>query len=345
MDEPIPYDVSVVVSTFNRASSLARALDALLAQSGEVRYEVIVVDNNSSDATRHIVTSRLGSSPNLRYLFEGRQGLPYARNAGVLAASAPIIAFTDDDVHVGPDWVLRIKQAFDAHPDVDMLGSRVVPHWPSSVPSWITRKQLGPFALGERGDAPIRVSAENAAPCLVGANFAMRRAVFERIGLFDPAFVKSQDREIQLRLWRAGGIGLYLPTFAIAVDIPAERLTREYFRKWYTTYGVYHSRMRLLESIDREGRLIDPKTNRAPIFGVPGFLYRELLFSIARGLAELVRLNPDAAFYWENRSRYLLSYVGQRRREYLKTRRNQAIIGKLRQFVTVCRTGQRRSVA
>jgi glycosyltransferase involved in cell wall biosynthesis len=312
MASPPSPDVSVVLSTFNRAAVLAPALDALLEQSGCVLFETVVVDNNSTDATRDIVRARLGRSPRLRYVFEPRQGLPHARNAGIRAALAPIVAFTDDDVRVGPTWVATIKRVFDENPDVDAIGGRVVPTWPGPLPPWFTARQLGPFALGERGDAPIRVDAGNAALCLVGANFAFRRDVFDRIGLFDPDYVKSQDREIQLRLWRAGGVGMYVPEMAISVDVPPERLTKRYFRWWYATYGVYHARMGLIESMDREGRLT---AYAGPtLFGTPYFIYRELAASARRWLAGLLRGDETQAFYWENRVRYLLSYVRERRR-------------------------------
>jgi GT2 family glycosyltransferase len=304
--------ISVVISTYNRCGQLAGALDALCTQRGGTDYEVIVVDNNSSDETRAVVQSRLSRYPHLRYIFEPQQGLPHARNAGILAATAPIVAFTDDDVEVGPDWVATVSRIFETHPDVDMIGGRVRPVWPASVPPWITSTQLGPFALGERGDSEIRVSAENAAPCLVGANFAFRARVFDRVGLFDPSYTKSQDREIQLRLWRAGGVGLYSPDLAITVQIPQERLTKKYFRYWYTTYGIYHSRMRLLDTLDHAGRLREP--NGASIFGAPGFLYRELAMSVRRWAASLLRQDTSAAFQWENRVRYLASYLRERYR-------------------------------
>jgi glycosyltransferase involved in cell wall biosynthesis len=307
-----PCEISVVISTYNRAGRLGRALDALLAQTGGVAYEVLVVDNNSTDETKEVTTSRLNRSGRLKYIFEPRQGLPYARNTGIVASTASLVAFTDDDVEVGTDWVATIKRTFDEHPDVDMIGGRVRPIWPETVPDWITRRQLGPLALGERGDTPIRVSAANAAPCLVGANFAFRRSVFERVGLFDTSYIKSQDREIQLRLWRAGGVGLYVPDLVINVDVPLDRLTKQYFRYWYTTYGVYHSRMRLLDVLDRDGRLAEPRGRQ--ILGAPAFLYRELLQSAGQWLANTVRRNHGEAFYWENRCRYLFSYLRERRR-------------------------------
>jgi cellulose synthase/poly-beta-1,6-N-acetylglucosamine synthase-like glycosyltransferase len=194
----------------------------------------------------------------------------------------------------------------------------VKPVWPPILPSWLTRRQLGPFALGERGAEPMRVGAHNAAPCLVGANLAFRRQVFARIGLFDPAYTKSQDREIQLRLWRAGGVGLYSPDIAISVAVPPERLTKKYFRYWYRTYGLYHSRMRLLDVIDREGRLTEPPARR--LLGVPGFVYRAAMRSILGWLRAAVILDSDTAFYYENRFRYFFHYIRERYRERVQPR-------------------------
>jgi GT2 family glycosyltransferase len=311
--------ISVIVTTYNRSRILPKALDALLVQVVDVPYEVIVVDNNSTDVTKDVISSRLPVAGHLRYVFEARQGIPYARNTGILSSSAPILAFTDDDVEVKPDWVATIKRLFDEHPDVDMIGGRVRPIWPpGALPRWLTRRQFGPFALGERGDEPLLVSAENAAPCLVGANFAFRRTVVDRVGMFDTTYIRSQDRELQLRLWRAGGKGLYAPEMAIAVDIPEQRLTKAYFRYWYTTYGRYHSRMRLLDVLDQQGRLHEPSGRQ--LFGVPIFLYRGLLLNLSNWMASLLRIDTTGAFYWENRFRYHLAYIVER----LRSRRTAA---------------------
>jgi glucosyl-dolichyl phosphate glucuronosyltransferase len=336
------YDVSVVISTFNRCEQLQKALDALVAQTTSAPFEVIVVDNNSTDDTRAVVAERLSRVPNMKYVFEPKQGLPHARNAGILEASAPLIAFTDDDVEVGPEWVATVKRAFDEHPDVDMIGGRVRPVWPDAVPAWVTRRQLGPFALGERGDRPIRVSKANAAPCLVGANFAFRREVFDRVGLFDPAYTKSQDREIQLRLWRAGGVGLYEPALAIRVDVPAERLTKQYFRYWYTTYGVYHSRMALLDALDREGRLVEPAGRT--LFGTPAFILRQLAESSARWAGSMLRFDTNQAFYWENQFRYRWSYVRERYRTH-RGARGRSPLTELRHFLVTSRGRRHRPAA
>src|SRR5438105_3335543 len=108
---PQSPDISVVISTYNRCGWLSGALESVLAQeTGGARYEVIVVDNNSTDQTREVVEAFMArGQANLRYVFEGQQGLSYARNAGIAAARAPLIAFTDDDVRAARDWVVSIK--------------------------------------------------------------------------------------------------------------------------------------------------------------------------------------------------------------------------------------------
>src|SRR5678815_492050 len=111
-------DISVVISTYNRASVLPAAIESILRQNApEVNYELIVVDNNSTDDTRQVVESF--SNRNVRYVFEAKQGPSHGRNAGIANARGRIIAFTDDDVRPAADWLSNIKRAFDNNPDVE----------------------------------------------------------------------------------------------------------------------------------------------------------------------------------------------------------------------------------
>src|SRR5215216_2688114 len=125
------FDISVIISTYNRCDMLSSAIEKLLAQERErVAYEIIIVDNNSTDRTREVVESFIARGhSNLRYVFEPRQGVSHARNRGIAHAAAPIIAFADDDVVVSLDWVATIKRAFDEHTSVDCIGGRVLPEW------------------------------------------------------------------------------------------------------------------------------------------------------------------------------------------------------------------------
>ncbi len=308
-------EISVVISTYNRSRDLALTLAAVLDQDGEVPYEVVVVDNNSTDDTAVVVERARNGRVPVRYVFESRQGVSNGRNAGIRAARAEILAFTDDDVCPARDWVASIARAFERHPGIGCIGGKVLPRWPEHVPAWFTWQQIAPLALSDRGDREIVVDASHAAPCLIGANFACRRSGFEKAGLFSPDYLRTEDREIQLRFWRAGVRGLYVPSVVVWVDVPPERLTKEYYRMWYHRTGRFHARMGLLEAMDRDGRLVSPPRPEACLFGVPPYLYRELILTACSCAAAATRRRPAEAFYYENRVRYLASYVAERLRQ------------------------------
>jgi len=134
-------DVSVVIATYNRASILPAALESILNQDTQgATYEVILVDNNSTDRTGEIAKSFIDSSDGkLRYIFEPNQGVSFARNAAIEKARAPIIAFFDDDVQIAPNWIATIKRTLDSHQEVSCIGGKVLPRWESDPPVWLTR--------------------------------------------------------------------------------------------------------------------------------------------------------------------------------------------------------------
>jgi glucosyl-dolichyl phosphate glucuronosyltransferase len=308
-------DISVVISTYNRCDMLPVALEGLLAQdASSVRYEVIVVDNNSTDRTRQVVATLIESGEaRLRYVFEARQGLPHARNAGISVALAPIIAFTDDDVRVAPSWIAEIKRAFDAHPEVDSVGGRILPRWPREPPAWLTREHwVGPLALQDYGPATFYVNAERPLS-LAGANMAFRRTVFERVGRFAPAFLgSSEDTEMLIRLWRSKLQSLYVPSILVTAEVQPERLTKAYHRSWFFRTGSVQALMRFEEIFDRDGRLDEERVARETLFGMPAFIYREFLTEGAGWLGAIVRRQESVAFTHENRLRYLVGYISRR---------------------------------
>ena len=114
-------------------------------------------------------------------------GVAEGTNAGILSARSPIIAFTDDDIVVADDWVRSVYQAFQRYANADCVGGPVLPRWPSSgKPVWFSELQTSPLALQDKGQRPVFVNQHNAAPCLIGANFAFRKSAFAKSGLFDP---------------------------------------------------------------------------------------------------------------------------------------------------------------
>lgn len=307
-------DISVVLSTFNRAAILPAALDALLSQRGDVSYEVIVVDNNSTDDTRDVVQRYRSADPDrVRYLFEERQGLSYGRNTGIAAARAPIVAFTDDDGAVASNWIEQLRRAFDEHPDCAYVGGRILPRWSQEPPPWLTTAHWSPLALQDYGDRPIEVGA--AWPvCLVGANLAFRREVFDRVGWFAPRLGRikdgigsTEDHDMQLRIWQAGLHGIYAPDVLMAADVPPDRMTRAYHDRWHRGHGRHCAQMRLREHIPREFAPMQRPKDLVTLFGAPAFVYAEVL-TTARKWLEAILYRRDALFY-ANRLRHLTAYI------------------------------------
>lgn len=204
--------LSAVVCTRNRAAPLERCLRHL-EEACSVHgpgVQVIVVDNGSDDDTADIVARRAARMP-VTYVFEGRRGLSHARNRGIAEARGSIIAFTDDDCIVAPDWARTIVAEFGDRPGVSVLGGRV--------------------ELADDGDYPVSVRRHPAAEHVTtaaqilswmsGCNMAFRREVFARAGLFDPAFGKgrrigaAEDIDLLYRVRKQDGAMMYLPNIVV----------------------------------------------------------------------------------------------------------------------------------
>src|SRR5580658_9941527 len=124
-------DITVVICTYNRSDSLAAALNTLAGSilPRSVEWEVLVVDNNSSDRTHEVVEALSHLHPGrFRYLFEPRPGKSYALNAGIGQARGDIVAFMDDDVSVDPAWLRNLTKALYGGTWAG-VGGRVVLQW------------------------------------------------------------------------------------------------------------------------------------------------------------------------------------------------------------------------
>ena len=276
-----PPAVSVVLCTYNRARLLEGAIEALAGQTPGTPYEVVVVDNASTDDTPAVIEAAVARWPDLvRAVREARQGLSYARNAGIAAATAPIVAFTDDDVRVSADWIGTIARTFAEHPEAVMAGGRVLPRWRGSRPAWLNEKRWAPLGLQDHGAVPFVTGAGRPA-CLIGANLAVRAAVFAAHGAFDPAVQRvrdgvgsTEDHAFQERLWRYGLIGRYEPSMVVHEEIDPVRLTSRYHRDWHRGHGRFIARMHVPE-VEAYGG--------ARLFAVPMHLWRSAAAGLARG--------------------------------------------------------------
>jgi glycosyltransferase involved in cell wall biosynthesis len=267
--------LSVVICTWNRAESLQKTLESIedsrLPKGTD--WEVLIVDNNSTDATSAVCQSFLQRNPErYRYLFEKRQGKSFALNTAVENTRGDIIAFTDDDVLVGADWLFALLVALDEYDCVGVAG-KIVPVWNSRKPAWFTVD--GPYRLMlaiveyDLGDQTQPCRIENPP---YGANLALRKNVFDKYGLFRTDLgpvagttFRGEDSEYCRRLMSRGKKLIYAPGAVVHHPVPEERTKKRYFESWYFDYG------RMLV------RTSSPSTTRTSYFGVPRYMLRKLM--------------------------------------------------------------------
>jgi glucosyl-dolichyl phosphate glucuronosyltransferase len=263
--------ISVIVCTYNRCQTLANALESIAASAvpDSVEWEVLVVDNNSSDLTLEVVEDygkRYQSR--FRYLLEPRQGLSFARNAGVRESRGDVLAFTDDDVIVEATWLWNLVAALDTG-EWAGAGGRIIPVWGQPRPRWLPpdRPRGGPFVAFDLGTMPVLLTE---AP--VGANMAFRKELFKKYGGFRIDLGRladvprsSEDTEFGQRLLSGGERLRYEPSAVVHHPVPPSRLRKEYMLSWF----FWDGRSALAKSE------IPPET-RWRLAGIPLYLFRRL---------------------------------------------------------------------
>jgi glucosyl-dolichyl phosphate glucuronosyltransferase len=308
-------DFSVIIATYNRASVLDDTLASLAGLQPAGPWEVIVVDNNSTDHTREVVERASAGFPvPLHYAFEREQGRSAALNCGFRTAKGRIIVTTDDDVRVEPDWLNRIEAGFRTHA-CDYVGGRVLPLWGGPAPPWLpaTNGQLwAAIAVLDYGSQPIQFGTR----VPLGVNMAMRRDAIERAGGFDPRIGRKAGTLLgqEVRVWclraRAAGMkGFYIPDVVVHHLIPAERLTKRYYRRWFFWRGISRAMLYAETGLDMEKpeqTTLDFRT--VPhIAGVPRYLFRGAFGAGCDMIAARLRRNPVAAF---ERELWLWTFAG-----------------------------------
>jgi glycosyltransferase involved in cell wall biosynthesis len=246
-------DCSIVITTFNRARLLADTLREIVAQAvpSALEWEVLVVDNNSSDRTRETVVSISQTSPvSVRYELERRQGQTFARNTGIDATSGEIIVFTDDDVLPAADWLSTLMASM-GRSSLDGVGGMVLPKWEGDPPEWLlSRQDLQMWlALTYEDSAVMLTYPMVATRRLVGANMAFRRRVFAELGRFDPALghrgtklYGGDEVEFVNRLLRSGKAIGYDPSIVVHHRIDARRLRKSFFVRQLFDHAVGEAR-------------------------------------------------------------------------------------------------------
>lgn len=267
-------DISIILCTWNNSKRLSITLDAFLKieSPSSVSWELVIVDNNSKDATRDIVVKYTGCLP-IKYVIEATQGVSFARNAGLRNATGDLVIFTDDDITPCTNWLQiywieyklnpsgffwggPIESDFESEPiDLDLIS-----HAPSSV------KGLS-FGCEQRELLPSEF--------FIGANWAIPSDVLSRVGCFNVSLglnpssgkvLVGEETDLMMRLIKSGLKPLYLPKATIKHFVPQEKMSIDHIASRSIATGRHLA--------------ADLLCNQMPSFlGVPRWIYRKIITS------------------------------------------------------------------
>ncbi|WP_455624501.1 glycosyltransferase [Parabacteroides sp.] len=239
--------LSVVICTYNRGKYLPLVLDSLKKQQYSFSsFEILLVNNNSTDQTDKIIQEYQQANPTLplTYITEYNQGISYARNRGVTESTGDIIVFIDDDETVESNFLQNVDDFFTRYPDAGISAGPVIPVYESQKPQWLShytmRLVTGAYQKGNQ----IKLLPPKDYPGTGHACF--RKALFLKYGAFDTSLGRkgnslmgAEDKDFFLRLMHGGEKCYYLPSAKIYHHIPDNKLTNEHFKK--LTYALGRS--------------------------------------------------------------------------------------------------------
>ena len=267
--------VNIIIATYNRALMLKKALKSILEQKTDESFifDVLVIDNNSSDATKNIVEEMMPQfQGKLQYIFEAIQGKSYALNSGINLSVGDILVFTDDDIIADEHWLLNIVNCFK-ETGCDGLGGIIKPSYRPNTPRWIKDNAdllVGPIVYYNYG--PKNILYQKPMYEFLGANFAFKKSLFIDCGLFrtdiGPGNDKlGEDTEITKRFLKANKKLYYCGSATVWHPVEKYRMSWGYIIKWYFSLGKY----RVI--VDEQKRI----PNAVYIGGVPRYLIAETL--------------------------------------------------------------------
>jgi len=242
--------VSVVVCTYNRDKFIRDCLVGLNEQDiAKDQFEVVLVNNKSTDNTAEIVQQYMQEHPELTvsYVTETQQGLSFARNCGINEAKAPIVCFIDDDAIPTPNFVRGIAEFFQNYPEAVAVGGKVIATFESERPSWANRFSAGIyFSHYDQGDRLYRYTKGYP----IGCNMSFQKYFFYKHGSFNPDLGRKgksgdgfEEKEIFAIMRREDLPYYYNPKLSVFHQIDDERLSKPYQDKLAIGLGFSNHQM------------------------------------------------------------------------------------------------------
>ena len=236
--------ISVILCTHNREEFLEKCLLSLENQQGCAgQYDVIIIDNASTDSTAEIAKRFTEKNINFKYHLENRLGLARARNTGLELTSAPLAAFTDDDAIPSENWVASMLERFSQLPsDVAVLGGEIDPIWESERPVWLTDSLLRPLSAWLGWDTVPRILRRDEWICEV--NCCYRTEIIKKYGGFPETLGRKGDlllsgeNYVNEQIFSDGFRAFFDPSIRVSHFIPSNRLTVNWFLRRSFWQGV-----------------------------------------------------------------------------------------------------------
>lgn len=243
-------NVSIIICTYNRFELLQKSLASIVRLNIPVGiiWELIVVDNNSSDSTRRAVQVFVeqGKLP-LRYIFEKNQGLSNARNRGIEESTGEILAFIDDDVILPSDWLEQVINAFTLY-DVDVISGKVILDFEKPLPAWLDYDLQQCFGAFDHGDEVVIFKNPYDGMVGIGANICFKRSIFHSIGMFDifsgrngKKLLMGEETELIRRVMDRGGKCVYFPKMYLYHIAGEEKISKKYVLEWHYRWGQWEA--------------------------------------------------------------------------------------------------------
>ncbi|GAF77238.1 unnamed protein product, partial [marine sediment metagenome] len=182
--------LSIIIPTLNRAEKLSNALESILNQTySQLAYEVIVVDNGSTDDTKAICVGFENKIRNFEYIYDSHPGLHVGRHAGLRASKSNNLVYTDDDIEAFPTWLEGIAASFEDE-EVVLVSGKILPKFEAKPPDWMNKlweknqwgKHIGYYSLLDFGNKVQEISPRY----VWGCNFAIRKKITFELGGFHP---------------------------------------------------------------------------------------------------------------------------------------------------------------
>ncbi len=207
-----------------------------------ISLEVLAVDNNSDDDTKDVVNEFIRQDSRIKYVFEDKSGLSYARNRGISEAKGKIIAFTDDDVIFDKDWGQNLINTFRDNPEVWSVGGKTIPVFPEGKPLWINEDILGMYGDIQMGDET-KIMEFPYHP--YGCNMAFRREIFNKVGMFNTELgrkkknlLSNEEHDFFYRIAKDELKVVYSPHVIVKHKIPASRTQKKWILKRNYWQGI-----------------------------------------------------------------------------------------------------------